>query len=101
MRIIKNTGKSEYLDLSLPSGEATPVDIDVSNFVFGETPNGTINGINATFTTDFNFIPETVEVFIGIRLTVIQDYITIGTNTIQFTSSPLSGENIQVNYVKV
>lgn len=69
--------------------------------VVGETPSGTVNGSNATFTTAFDFVPESVEVFVETcRLCLLEDYNTSGTNTIQFYVSPLAGEKIRVNYQK-
>lgn len=68
-------------------------------WVTGETPAGAVNGSNATFTTAFDFVPESVEVFIETcRLSLLDDYNTSGTRTIQFYVSPLAGEKIRVNY---
>jgi hypothetical protein len=70
--------------------------------VTGEIPTGSINGINATFTTAYSFIPESVEIFVnGIQATKNIDYTTSGTNTINFTYSPVSGDIIRLNYNKV
>lgn len=85
-----------------------PIPIGVSgggasadDFVFGETPNGVINGINATYTTDFDFVPETVEVKLnGLTQKVVDDYNTSGTDTIIFLVSPLTDDKILVNYIK-
>ena len=70
--------------------------------ISGEIPSGVINGSNATFTTQFDFVPESVEVFCGgIRLTVLSDFNTSGNRTISLYVSPLSGELIRVNYQKL
>jgi hypothetical protein len=72
---------------------------DAQPWVTGETPAGAVNGSNATFTTAFSFVPESVEVFIETcRLSLLDDYNTSGTQTIQFYVSPLAGEKIRVNY---
>lgn len=72
-----------------------------SDFVIGETPSGAINGSNATYTSLNDFIPETLEVFLnGIRQTVLGDYNTSGNTTIQFVTSPGTGEVLRINYIK-
>lgn len=69
--------------------------------VIGEVPTGAINGSNATYQSAFDFVPESVEVFAGgHRLTLLQDYNTAGTRTITLYTSPLTGENLRVNYQK-
>lgn len=69
--------------------------------VFNETPTGLINGSNATFTTEFDFIPESVQVFLnGVKQKIIGDYNTSGTQTIILVDSPLTGELVTVSYQK-
>jgi hypothetical protein len=69
--------------------------------VVQETPNGAINGTNATFTVDYAFDPDTVEVFVnGIHATNGIDYTTSGTLTINFTYSLAVGDVLRVNYKK-
>lgn len=73
-----------------------------ANMVIGEVPTGLINGSNATFTTANPFVAGTVEVFVnGLRQTIIVDFNTSGNNTIQLIFSPLTGEVITVNYIKL
>lgn len=70
-------------------------------WVVGEIPTGTVDGSNATFTTAFDFVPESVEVFLETcRLGLLDDYNTSGTRTIIFYVSPLAGEKIKINYLK-
>lgn len=65
----------------------------------GETPSGTIDGSNATFTTTAAFVPGQVRVFInGIAQRAGTDFTTSGTQTILLTSSPQVGDFIQVDY---
>jgi hypothetical protein len=72
-----------------------------SNQVIQETPNGAINGTNATFTVDFAFDPDTVEVYVnGIHATSGVDYTTSGTLTINFSYSLAVGDVLRVNYKK-
>lgn len=69
------------------------------SFVFGETPSGSVNGSNATFTTAQNFVAESVQVFInGVSQTNGVDYTTSGSTTITMNVSPVSGDYIRVNY---
>lgn len=75
--------------------------IGTNVFVINEVPNGVLNGTNTIFTTDFNFIPESVEVYVnGVKQKIIEDYNTSGTNTITLTFSPSSAEYILLNYIK-
>jgi hypothetical protein len=68
-------------------------------FVIGEEPNGIINGMNATFTTDNGFVPETIQVFVnGVSQTNGIDYTTTGTQTININYSLVVGDIIRVNY---
>lgn len=69
--------------------------------IFGETPAGTIDGSNATFTTAFDFVPGKVAVFLnGLLQKLVTHYNTTGTDTIIFNDSPVSGDIIEVNYIK-
>ena len=73
-----------------------------SNFVFDETPSGSINGSNVTFTIASTPTAGTVRVFLnGMRQKsgAGNDY-TITTNTITFTTAPVSGDVIIVDYMK-
>lgn len=73
-----------------------------TEWVIGETPTGAVKGSNTTFTTEFDFVPESVEVFLETcHLGLLDDYNTSGNNTITFYVSPLTGEKIKVNYQKL
>lgn len=68
-------------------------------FIIGETPSGSVNGSNATYTTAQQFEPASVSVFInGVNIINGVDYITTGTNTIILNVSPIVGDYIRVNY---
>ncbi len=70
--------------------------------VFGEVPSGVMNGSNATFVTAYNFVPESVQVFLnGLLQKIVSDYSTSGSTVIMLVSAPQAGENILVNYLKV
>ena len=69
--------------------------------IYQEVPTGLLNGINATFTTLFNFVSGTVEVFLNGQLQkIVNDYQLVGNNTINLSISPMTGENILINYIK-
>lgn len=69
-------------------------------FVFGETPTGSVNGANATFTSQFNFVPESVVVLVnGLEQRRVTDFNTSGTQTIVLTDAPQAGESVRVNYI--
>lgn len=70
-------------------------------FVVGEVPAGLVNGSNATFTTAFGFVPESVEVYVnGLRQKKPTDFNTAGTTTILFSDSPLVGDLLLANYLR-
>ncbi len=71
-----------------------------SKFVFGETPTGSINGSNATFISQFNFVPESVVVLVnGLEQRRVTDFNTSGTQTIILSDAPLTGESVRINYI--
>lgn len=86
----------------LPTGLPGPPGLSGENRrVVGEIPTGAINGSNATFTTQFSFVPESVEVLVnGLAQRSPDHFNTTGTNTITLTDSPTMGEIIQVNYLR-
>lgn len=76
--------------------------VDINKFVHNEVPIGVRDGVNVTFTSVFNFIPESLQVFInGIKQTIINDYQTIGTNIIVLNNSISEIENFNINYTKI
>lgn len=69
--------------------------------VVGEVPNGSINGSNATFTTDYSFVPGSVLVFRnGLAQYSPTHYVTSGTTMIILNFSPIVGDILTVNYIK-
>lgn len=72
---------------------------DTDIFIVGEIPIGAINGSNATFTTQQNFVPLSVELILNSTIqTYGIDYYTTGVNTIILNISPVVGDIIRVNY---
>lgn len=73
-----------------------------SNFVTEETPSGTINGSNTTFTLANTPTAGTVKLYLnGVRQKsgAGNDY-TISTTTITMTTAPVSGDVLLVDYMK-
>ena len=73
-----------------------------SNFVTEETPSGTINGVNVTFTLANTPTSGTLKLYLnGLRLKsgAGNDY-TLSTNIISFTTAPISGDVIIADYMK-
>jgi hypothetical protein len=78
--------------------------IAVANYVVRETPTGTINGTNATFTLAATPVAGTEQVYVnGIQQNsgAGNDY-TISTNTITFLAGaiPQTGDVVKVTYLK-
>lgn len=73
---------------------------NLRNIVYNENLIGLKNGVNSTFTTTFQLIPDTEEVFSnGIKLNKPDDY-NISGQVITLTFSPVSGEQLTINYTK-
>lgn len=75
---------------------------DMSRFVADEIPSGLVNGINATFTAEYDFIPESVVVKLnGIAQKKVIEYNTTGNRTIIFLVSPTSSDYVTIDYIKL
>jgi hypothetical protein len=83
---------------------STQVSPSSGDRVLKEALTGTQDGSNATFTTQFEFIPGTEEVRInGITQENIPGtscYFTTGTHTVVFTDSPLPSDYLEIDYTK-
>lgn len=73
-----------------------------SNFVFDETPSGTINGSNASFTIANTPTSGTLRVFRnGLRvLSGSGNGYTLSGTTITMTTAPTTGDSLRVDYMK-
>ena len=90
MRIIKNGG----IDDAIINGS-----INTSS-VFNGVLVGTIDGVNTTFNTSYNFIANSVRVHQnGQRLRAGNDYTESGTIGIIFVSAPQTGDLLLVDYI--
>lgn len=80
--------------INIGGGLSIPRTTDVDD----ETPTGTIDGSNTTFTLNYTPINGSIKVFRGgARQTVTEDY-TISGTTITFLIAPQVGEIIRVDY---
>lgn len=71
-----------------------------TTFVFNETPSGTVNGSNVTFTLAATPTAGTVRVHLnGLRQILTTDY-SISTDTITFVTAPLTGDVLVADYHK-
>ena len=105
---IHSVGDYDFLTITLNNGQipleppGETIVNTVSQLVTNGILNGLVDGSNATFTTEFAFVPETVEIEInGVGQRRFVDYNTVGNNTIIFTSSPHVGDFIEVDYLRV
>lgn len=70
------------------------------NFVFRETPSGTINGSNTAFTLANTPTAGTETIYLnGLEQNVTTDY-TISGSTITYLVAPISGDILRVSYLK-
>ena len=93
-------------DASKPISTATQTALDAklttANYVVRETPTGSVNGTNTSFTLAFTPASGTESVFFN---GILQepgsgnDY-TISTNSITFLFTPVAGDKIRVSYIK-
>ena len=73
-----------------------------SNIVAIEVPSGSINGSNVAFTAAFDFVPETVVVWVnGLLQASPADYVTSGARTVTLSVSPITGDTVHISYRKV
>jgi hypothetical protein len=85
-----------------PGTTAAATGFTTSNFVTRETPSGSVNGSNTTFTLANTPTAGTEEVFLNGILQepgAGNDY-TISGGTITYLTAPVSGDKIRVNYRK-
>jgi hypothetical protein len=66
--------------------------------VYHETPTGTINGVNTSFTVAAAYVPGTIEVFLnGATLQFREDFFG-GTKSFDMTTAPATGDDLVVAY---
>lgn len=74
----------------------------MSNYVVNETPSGSVDGANTTFTLANTPDAGTVQVFLNglLQLEGAGNDYTISGDTITYLSAPLSGDVLRITYVK-
>lgn len=87
--------------LSLPYSQltGTPTLLTASNFVYNETPTGTINGSNVTFT--IANAPQSGKSMVfrnGIKQPTTA--YSISSTTLTETTAPLTGDTLEITYIK-
>lgn len=96
---IAQTVNIEVAEMGLQGLQGPPG--ESAEIIFNEVPIGVLNGINATFTSVFDFVSGTLQVFLnGSLQKIVDDYQVIGNNTITLNFSPMANENILINYIK-
>lgn len=98
-----SSGVRVKLDGSSLARSSNGLKVDWSRVVKRETPSGTVNGSNATFTLANTPLSGSEEVFVNGILQDVgsgNDY-TISSNTITFESGaiPATGDKVRVNYI--
>lgn len=98
-RIVRPVVTQQKISVVTIAKQGPPGPPGANTLVVSEIPSGSINGSNATFTTAFAFVPESVQVRVnGLGQRKPQDFNTSGTLTIIFTDSPQVGDGLQVDY---
>lgn len=79
---------------------ATGGGLTAANFVSSETPSGTVNGSNSTFTLANTPTTGTLRFFInGVRMAPTTDY-TLSAGTITTNTAPATGATLLADYMK-
>ena len=87
-------------DLTNDGEDSTSTYLQVNKNIKNEIPLGTINGINAIFTTQFPLEPNSEDIFINGQKQKKPDDYNISGQTITFTFSPGVSESLVINYIK-
>lgn len=86
--------------IGAPATVTAPVAQPTIN-VFGEVPDGDIDGVNLEYTTAFDYQPGSLRVYVGVRQLLATDFTETGANTFEM-NTPLDGnDHLQVDYIRV
>ena len=112
IRLKVGNGTSTWSALSYASSSSSSIStavqtaldakLTVADYVVRETPSGSVNGTNTSFTLAFTPVSGSESVFLN---GILQepgsgnDY-TIAADTITFLFTPVSGDKIRVSYIK-
>lgn len=68
--------------------------------IYGETPNGAIDGLNRNYYTNNNYMAGTLSIFLnGLRQRTAADYAVLGQNGFQMNLAPFMGDTLSVDYI--
>jgi hypothetical protein len=71
------------------------------NLIYGETPAGTLDGLNKNFTTANTYRPNLLSVFLnGVRQRRTNDYTETSNQAFSFVVAPSSGDILSVDYMQ-
>lgn len=70
--------------------------------VYNEIPTGSLNGVNTVFGTEFNYLTNSLSVYLnGIRqVRTAGHYSESGTNNFTMSEPPLAGDILLIDYQK-
>lgn len=93
-----------YTDYNYLAFAETPVKLDyrakLIDWIENETPSGTIDGTNNIFYTNYNFKPNTLQVFIiGGQKLLARDFSCLTPNSFSINVTPTIGNVLSVNYI--
>jgi hypothetical protein len=93
---IKNSATTNTY--TMPAGTGT---VMISSGIIQETPSGSINGSNVTFTlANAPFVTDTATIYLdGIAQIKTTDY-SISSSTITMVTAPATGQSLSVSYSK-
>lgn len=94
------TAQTVTTSFDIYDANSAEANIGLNSLIIGETPSGTVNGSNAAFDTASTYVAGTIEVFRdGQRMAGGgADYTETDSNTITFTTAPVTGSVLLVNY---
>jgi hypothetical protein len=73
----------------------------VLQVIFGETPSGTIDGVNKDFASVSLYSSNLLAVFLnGLRQRRIADYTETGNQSFRFINAPLPGDSLSIDYIQ-
>ena len=101
VQTVSNTWSAERIHFEIENGGGSGTNY---NRVYGEIAGGSINNNNLIFTTLYQFVLTSLEVFLnGLKLIegAGYDYILRSNMSFQFNLPPMIGDEILVNYDKV
>lgn len=92
---VKAPYATDSISVDYSPASSTPV------MVWGETPIGSINGVNATYSTANPYHSGSLGLYLnGMRLRPSADYTETGSNTFQLVAAPLPGDILIADYAQ-